>query len=118
VIDALKAAYGLEGALVQRAGVDTISREEVYAHYRQGFSAELAQRLTDYSWEPESHMLRATDRALTVPESVGVLEVKSDHPLIAWISPTMFRMQWGVPRCLVDPLVREDARWVVEAREP
>jgi hypothetical protein len=118
VIDALKAAYGLEGALFQRASLDTISREEVYAHYRRGFSADLAQRLTDYSWQPESHMLRATDRALTTPESVGVLEAKSDYALVAWIPPSTFRRQWSVPRCLVDPLVREDGRWIVHAREP
>ena len=118
VIDALKTAYGLEGVLFQRAGSDTISREQVYAHYRQGFSVELAQQLADYSWQPDSHMLRATDRALTVPDSVGVLELKQDRALVAWIPPTTFRKQWGAPRCLVDRLVREDARWIVEAREP
>ena len=118
VIDAVRTAYGLEGVLFQRAGSDTISREQVYAHYRQGFSVELAQQLADYSWQPESHMLRATDRALTVPDSVGVLELKQDRALVAWIPPTTFRQQWGAPRCLVDRLVREDGRWIVEAREP
>jgi len=118
VIDGLRTAYGLEGVLFQRAGSDTISREQVYAHYRQGFSVELAQQLADYSWQPESRMLRATDRALTVPDSVGVLELKQDRALVAWIPPTTFRQQWGAPRCLVDRLVREDGRWIVEAREP
>ncbi len=116
VIDALKAAYGLEGALFQRGSSDTISREAVYAHYRQGFSERLAQQLTDYSWQAESHMLRATDRALAIPDSVGVLELTEDHALVAWIAPTTFRTQWGVPRCVVDQLVREGGRWIVQAR--
>ena len=118
VIEALKAAYGLEGALFQRGASDTISREEVYAHYRQGFSGELAQQLTDYSWQPESRMLRATERALTIPDSVGVLELSQNHARLAWIPPTTFRRQWGAPRCLVDPLVREEGRWIVQTREP
>jgi hypothetical protein len=114
VIDALKAAYGLEGTLLQQYAVaGTISRAEVYAHYRQGFSEALAQQLTDYSWP-----LRETERALTIPDSVGVLELTPDHALVSWIPPTAFRIQWGAGRCIVDRLVREDSRWIVQGREP
>ena len=118
VIEALKAAYGLEGTLFQHDALDTISRAEVYAHYRQGFSEQLAEQLTEYSWEPVGHVLRATDRALTVPESVGVLKLTQDHALVAWIPPTNFRRQWRTPRCEVDSMVREDGRWIVQGREP
>jgi hypothetical protein len=118
VIDALKAAYGLEAALLQRGSSDTIAREAVYAHYRQGFGERLAQQLTNYSWQAESHMLRATDRALTIPDSVGVLELKEDRARVAWIPPTTFRAQWGAPRCVVDQLVRDGGRWIIQAQEP
>ena len=116
VVDALKTAYGLEDVLFQHGILDTISREEVYAHYRRGFGEDLAQALTDYSWE--SDRIRATERAMTVPDSVGVLDLKQDRALVAWIPPTAFRTQWGAPRCLVDRLVRENGRWIVQAREP
>jgi hypothetical protein len=116
VIDALKAAYALEGVLFQHGILDTISRDEVYAHYRRGFGEGLAQQLADYSWEGDR--LRATERALTVPDSAGVVEFKRDRALVAWIPPTAFRAQWGAPRCFVDRLVREDGRWIVQAREP
>jgi len=119
VIEALRTAYGLEGSLIDRLGAfDTITREDVYAHYRQGFSDQLARELADYSWQPEEKRVRATDRALTVPDSVGVLELKSDRALVAWIPPTNFRRQWGAPRCFIDRLVREEGRWIIQGREP
>ena len=119
LIDALKASYGLEGTLIDSLGpVDKISKDDVYAHYRRGFGDQLALELTEYSWQPETQQVRATDRALAVPDSVGVLELKSDRALVAWIPPTTFRRQWGAPRCLVDRLVREDGRWIVQGREP
>jgi len=119
VTKALRAAYGLEGSLIDRLGAfDTITREDVYAHYRQGFGDQLASELTDYSWQPEEKRVRATDRALTVPDSVGVLELESDRALVAWIPPTSFRRQWGAPRCLIDRLVREEGRWIIQGREP
>ena len=116
VIEALRAAYGLESSLMSRGSGDTISRAEVYAHYRTGFGEELAQELTDYSWQ--SQRLRETDPALAVPDTVGVIELKHDRALVAWIPPTSFRRQWGAPRCLVDRLVREEGRWVIQAHEP
>ena len=117
VIAALRAAYRLEDVLLfQHGTVDSISREEVFAHYRQGFGEQLAQQLTDYSWELSR--LRATERALVVPDSVGVIELKRDRALVGWIPPTMFRMQWGAPRCSVDRMIREDGRWIIQAHEP
>lgn len=52
VIDALKAAYGLERNLYKRADSVT-SWDQVYSYYRRGFSEELARDLADYSWQPE-----------------------------------------------------------------
>lgn len=118
VIEALRASYGLEGDLIKRVGPSgTISKDEVYAHYRQGFGDQLARELTEYSWQAEIQEVRATDRALAVPDSVGVLELKSDRALVAWIPPTAFRRQWGAPRCMIDRLVREDGRWIIQGRE-
>jgi hypothetical protein len=77
VIAALRAAYGLEGTLETHTPLDTISREEVLAHYRTGFSEEMAQELTNYSWLPESHQLRSTDPALAVPDRGGRVERRS-----------------------------------------
>ncbi len=118
VIDALRAAYGLEAVLMNRSTFDTISREEVYAHYRKGFGEQLATQLTDYSWHPQTHNIRATDPALTVPDTVGVLELSQDRASVAWIPSTDFRRQWNAPRCFVDRLERENGQWIVQAREP
>jgi len=118
VIEALRAAYELEGSLITHGSVDTISREEVYAHYRTGFGEQLAQELTSYSWQDADHRLRSTDRALAVPETVGVLELKQDRALVDWIPPTSFRRQWGAPRCLIDRLIRENGRWIIQSHEP
>jgi len=118
VIAALRAAYGLEGTLETHTPFDTISREEVLAHYRTGFGEEMAQELTNYSWWPASRQLRSTDPALAVPDSVGVVELKGDRAVVAWIAPTSFRRQWNAPRCLVDRMVLMDGRWIIQGREP
>ena len=118
VITALRTAYGLEGTLETHTPFDTISREEVLAHYRTGFGEEMAQELTNYSWLPESRQLRSTDPALAVPDSVGVVELKGDRALVAWIAPTSFRRQWNAPRCLVDRMALVDGRWIIQGREP
>jgi hypothetical protein len=118
VIAALRTAYGLEGTLEAHPPLDTISHEEVLAHYRTGFGEDMAQELTNYSWLPANHQLRSTDPALAVPDSVGVVELKGDRALVAWIAPTAFRHQWNAPRCLVDRLVFVDGRWIIQGREP
>ena len=118
VIAALRTAYGLEGTLETHTPFDTISREEVLAHYRTGFGEEMAQELTNYSWLPASRQLRSTDPALAVPDSVGVVELKGDRAVVAWIAPTSFRRQWNAPRCLVDRMVLVDGRWIIQGREP
>lgn len=118
VIEALRASYGLEGDLIKRVGPSgRISKEEVHTHYRQGFGDQLARDLTEYSWQAEIQQVRATDLALAVPDSVGVVELRSERALVAWIPPTAFRRQWGAPRCLIDRLVREDGRWIIQGRE-
>jgi hypothetical protein len=118
VIAALRTAYGLEATLSSHPPFDTISRDEVLAHYRTGFGEQMAQELTNYSWLPESHQLRSTDPALAVPDSVGVIELKGDRALVAWIAPTSFRRQWNAPRCFVDRLSFVDGRWIIQGREP
>jgi hypothetical protein len=117
VIDALRLAYGLEQALYQRADSVT-SWDQVYAHYRRGFSEPLARRLADYSWEAESGTLRATDAAMAVPDSVGVLQLERKEALVAWIPRNDFRQRWELPRCIVDRLERQDDHWVVVERRP
>ena len=118
VIADLRAAYGLERTLETHTPFDTISREEVLAHYRTGFGEEMAQELTNYSWLPASRQLRSTDPALAVPDSVEVVELKGDRAVVAWIAPTSFRRQWNAPRCLVDRMVLMDGRWIIQGREP
>jgi hypothetical protein len=115
VITALRAAYGLEADVFHQARARTLTREEVYAHYRQGFGETLAERLTQYSWDDTTDEM---ENALTIPDSVGVLSLANRQALLAWIPSTRFREQWGVGRCVVDRMVRENGRWIVDGSEP
>jgi hypothetical protein len=117
VITAVRTAYGLEGDLYRRSDSIT-SWDQVYSHYRSGFGEQLARQLAEYSWDSTSGMLRPTHSATVVPDSVGVLKLKADEALVAWIPPTALRQSWGLPRCVVDRAVREGGRWVVSGRTP
>ena len=116
IIEALRHAYGLERELYQR--VDSITTwDQVYEHYRRGFGEQLAQQFADYSWEAPTGRLRATHMATVVPDSVGVIELKQSEALVAWISPSDFRLQWELPRCILDRLERQDEHWVIVQRD-
>jgi len=67
IISAVKYALGLEKRLIDnRSAFD--SKEQVYKHYREGFTPEMAKRLTEYSWAGNGIGLRASERTMEVPE--------------------------------------------------
>jgi hypothetical protein len=88
IISAIEFAYGLEEELWRQQ--DKIhTREDVFKIFRQGFSEELANEITNYLWMLESAdtgesfgMLRAGDPILILPDSIEV-KSKSSNTAIA-----------------------------------
>jgi len=85
IIEAIRFAYSLEEMLWDNEK-KMKSKEDVYTHFRKGFSEQKAEDLTDYLWmegEDESgehyEMLRAGDPVLIVPDSVEVLSKGEDR---------------------------------------
>lgn len=84
IISAIKFAYGLEEELWEQQ--DKIhTREDVFKIFRQGFSEELSNEITNYLWMLESTdtgesfgMLRAGDPILILPDSIEVKSKSSD----------------------------------------
>jgi hypothetical protein len=116
IIEALRYAYSLERELYER-GDSVTTWDQVYEHYRRGFAEQLARQFADYSWEAPAARLRATHMATVVPDSVGVIELRQREALVAWIAPSEFRLQWELPRCILDRLERHDERWIIVQRD-
>jgi hypothetical protein len=84
IISAIKFAYGLEEELWEQQ--DKIhARKDVFKIFRQGFSEELSNEITNYLWMVESTdtgesfgMLRAGDPILILPDSIEVKSKSSD----------------------------------------
>ena len=82
--------------------------DELYAYYRQGFSDDIAEQMTEFTLEDGG------DMATWVPSAVHVVD-HGDAFALAWFAtPTDFRQGiWGFERYMVVRLRREDGRWVV-----
>ena len=89
------------------------TREAVVAHYRQGFSQELAVRLAAHSWDSVRSELRAADFALARPETVVLITVSGDRAEVIYPTPRTRVEQWREPAFMIEQLRREDGRWRV-----
>lgn len=109
IIDAVRLAYGLEQAYWD-APERWPTWEQLNAHYRAGFSNELAQAMTDYSRAGSS------DPATWVPDEVRVADINGNSALVWFTTPPEFGRDspWGLEAYMVLRLRREDSgRWVV-----
>ena len=84
VAKAVQYAYSLEAQLWQRPTPPT-TRGEVYAHFRLGFSDELAASLTDYAWTGDQ--LRASDPMMGVPEAIHIVSLKAEQAVVYYETP-------------------------------
>ncbi|MGD8206805.1 MAG: hypothetical protein PVH47_01880 [Thiohalocapsa sp.] len=105
-------AYALEREYWDRPQ-DFGTRDKLYAHYRQGFSAEIAERMTEFTLDNDG------DMATWTPSDVHVVR-SDDRSALAWFrTPDDFiEGPWGFNPYMVVRLRREsdgDApRWVVD----
>jgi len=113
VVAAVRFAYGLEKELLDHAG-DFETRAQVYAHFRQGFSDDLATRLTGYAWGDGKP--RAGPFATQPPDTVHVLTLGNTTATVYYATPPLLREAWVSEPYMLDELRREpDGRWVIVA---
>jgi hypothetical protein len=84
--------------------------DAVYGHFRRGYSAEIAERMTEFTLNSDG------DLATWVPDEVHVVEVDDSSALAYFDTPTEFGLDglWGFERYMVVRLRREDRRWVID----
>jgi hypothetical protein len=84
--------------------------DAVYAHFRRGYSAEIAERMTEFTLDNDG------DMATWVPDEVQVVEVGERSALAYFDTPPEFGPNglWGFAAYMVVRLTREDGRWVID----
>ncbi|MCG6941099.1 MAG: hypothetical protein LJE69_07600 [Thiohalocapsa sp.] len=108
VIDAARFAYGLETDYWQHPDAYR-TRDQVYRHYRQGFSPDLAAAMTDHTLSGDA------DLATWVPKQVFVAELRANEALVWFPTPPTFGKGglWDLDDYMVLRLHRDGGRWVV-----
>jgi hypothetical protein len=108
VIAAVKLAYGLE-ADYWRNPAARPTWDALYAHYRRGFSASIAEAMTEFTLDNDG------DMATWIPEQVYVADFGTDFALAWFTTPDDFRDGglWGFEPYMVVRLRIEDGRWVI-----
>ncbi len=84
--------------------------DAVYAHFRRGYSAEIAERMTAFTLDNDG------DMATWVPDAVQVVEVDEDSALAYFNTPAEFGLDglWGFEAYMVVRLRREAERWIID----
>ena len=109
IIDAVKLANALEGQYWDDPGAFR-TREQLYAHYRKGYTAAIAERMTDYT------LTQNGDAATWVPDEVHVVSIDEDSAVAWFRTPPAFAEHgsWGFQPFMVVRLRREEDRWVID----
>lgn len=84
--------------------------DAVYAHFRRGYSKEIAERMTEFTLDNDG------DLATWVPTEVHVAEVDNDSALAYFKTPPEFGLDglWGFEAYMVVRLRRENGRWIID----
>jgi hypothetical protein len=112
VIEAVRFAFGLEAAFWEDPGAFR-TRDAVYAHFRQGFSPDLAAAMT-------AHVLAGDgDLATWVPEQVHVVDLEATQALVWFLTPAAYGRHglWDLADYMHVHLRREGQGWVVDWAE-
>lgn len=86
------------------------SWDSLFSHYRRGYSADIAERMTDYTLAGEG------DLATWVPSDIHVVEHDADTALAYFPTPADFGAGsfWGFDAYMIVRLRREESkRWVI-----
>jgi len=117
IINAVKFAHSLETKLFANPESAT-SREYVFNFYRQGFSKDIAQRQTAYSWNEETKSLRPGDISMDSPDIVIVISKTPLEAIVVYYTPDVLKRIWGLGTYTVETLNYENGKWVVTKSEP
>jgi hypothetical protein len=112
-VDAVKAAVIMANSLERDYWEDPSAFSDwdaVYAHFRRGYSAEIAERMTRFTLDNDG------DFATWVPDEVHVVEVTDSSALAYFDTPPEFGLDglWGFEDYMVVRLRREDGRWIID----
>lgn len=108
IIDAVRLANSLEGQYW--AHPDAFPTwESLYAHYRKGYSATLAERMTEYTLSEDG------DAATWVPDRVHVAGYDGNSAVAWFRTPPELGEDgvWGMQPFMVVRLRKEGERWVI-----
>lgn len=113
IIEAVIYANSLEKQLWETKEKFT-SREQVYDHYRQGFSDGLATNMTDYSWSNTSGLIPG-DYATLPPEKVYIIKFDDSNATVYFETPKGLQSEntWGLKKYTIDKLRKEKGRWLI-----
>jgi hypothetical protein len=108
IIDAVVLAYSLEAGYWRDPNAYP-TWDSLYGYYRRGFSADIAERMTEFSLSNEG------DMATWIPSQVHVVDHGPRFALAWFRTPQDFGKDspWGFEPYMVVRLRREDGRWVV-----
>jgi hypothetical protein len=112
VIAAVRYALGLEQRLLENPS-DFRSRNQVYEHFRKGFSHEMAERLTRHSWADDGSGPRSRGRVMEPPDTVHVSRIDASTATAFYETPKWIREMWGRKSFTVIDLARDEGLWVV-----
>jgi hypothetical protein len=110
VSQAVKFSFSLEQKLWDNESAFK-TRKQVYQHFRKGFSDELAESLTSYSWTDGG--LRATEKTMEPPDTVHVLTVSDSEATVYYRIPTELRQIWQLKKYSIDHLRLDNGRWII-----
>lgn len=114
IIDAVLFASSLDRLLWEREG-SLASKQEVMAHYRQGFSPYLASMFTEYWWWDREDKLLPGDPLLVPPDEVHLGSFSQDRAVAYYETPQVLQdpSNWGLEPYMEVRLQREEGRWII-----
>jgi hypothetical protein len=114
IIEAVVFAASLDERLWEKEGQFN-SKQEVFEHYKQGFTDNLAEMFTEYWWWDMKGKLLPGDPLLAPPEEVVVGKFSDDKAEAYYKTPEVLRDPdtWGLEPFIYVELERQEDRWIV-----
>ena len=115
VIQAVISAHSLEASLFAKqppAG----SRDEVLGHFRQGFSEEIAQRLTEAMWDADQWVLKPGQANLfPIRGPIEFLELRKKRATVFYHASKEELERWQSMRWQINELIKTNDQWIIRA---
>ena len=116
VVKAVIFACGLERQLYEmNENINT--KDQVYQHYLQGYSEDIAFRYANHSWT--EYGLKLGDYAAFPPDVVFVQSVSDERAVAYFETPIVLQDEesWKALKYTIVELVRKENKWVITKTE-